>query len=393
MSDCAKPAQIAISLLTHDQWTGSWTYARELIRELGKRPDSVRVEVLINEHGWRGLKDQVPDSVALVRARGYRVGRGRARKRLAMGAAALAPRRLELQLSADVELVHYPMTLNVPAVRRPTAMTLHDVQYHDLPHAFTPAQRRWRSVMYDRPARQATFVVTDSDHARARIIEVVGVLPERIATVHPGVDRARFTPQPSPQDPGLLAPLHLPGRFVYYPASLWAHKNHIGLLDALAACADRDLALVCTGATFGRRRWLMSAAAERGLGDRVRHLELVPDAVLPALYRAATALVFPSRYEGFGLPPLEAMASGCPVASSLRCSLEEVCGSAAVALDPDDAEQMAHAIGRVVGDEELRTRLRAAGSQQASEFSWARSADQLVSVYGKALGRELTARP
>lgn len=378
---------VAVSLLSQGspQWTGTWTSTRELIRELGRRPDEVALDVLVNEHGWQRLSRWAPDNVAVRRVRGYSVGTTTARRMLAMASTAIWPAFFERQIPRDAELVHYPLTLNVPPVRRRRVMTLHDIQHHDLPSAFSTAQLRWRALSYDRAARHATFVVTVSEHARRRIIEVVGVRPERIATVHNGVDGDRFAATASVLDRELLAPLGLPERFVYYPASLWPHKNHLALLDALARVEDPDLTLVLSGATFGRLQAFETEVRRRDLSGRVRHLQFVDDAIMPALYRAARALVFPSRYEGFGLPPLEAMACGCPVASSLAGSLAEVCGGAVAPLDPDSSEQMADAIDRVVDDERCRARLRTVGARQVKGFTWARSADQLLAAYDRAV--------
>ncbi|MEJ7788642.1 MAG: glycosyltransferase family 1 protein [Thermoleophilaceae bacterium] len=188
-------------------------------------------------------------------------------------------------------------------------------------------------------------------------------------------------PQPSSDDERLLADLGLPSRFILYPASLWPHKNHSMLLKALAAVEDDELALVLTGATFGKLDGLMAMAKGCGLGSRVRHLGYVPEDALPALYRRAEALVFPSLHEGFGVPPVEAMASGCPVASSKAAALGEVCGSAAAELDPENPEQMARTIESVVHDEVIRTRLRAAGFRQAARFTWERTAEAHLAAY------------
>jgi glycosyltransferase involved in cell wall biosynthesis len=382
-----QPLRVAMSVISQaaSQRTGTWTYARELMRELGRRPAAIRLQVLANEHGWAGLDSALPNTVTVRRARGFRVGNRRVRRLAALATAAAAPRRLERQLPGDLALVHYPLTLNLPPVRCPRVMTLHDVQHHDLPEAFSLAQRLWRAKTYDQAARDATMVVTDSEHARGRIIDVLGIDESRVATVHLGVDHERFTPEPEPDEAVRMERLALPARFVLYPASLWPHKNHSKLLDALARVEDRSLSLVLTGVTFGQGKRLMNEITERGLAARVVHLGLVADAVVPALYRAAQALVFPSRYEGFGVPPLEAMACGCPVASTLSGSLREVCGAAVVVLDPDDPEQMAGAIARVVDDIHERRRLTVAGFEQARRFTWQRSADQLLDAYHRAI--------
>jgi glycosyltransferase involved in cell wall biosynthesis len=286
-----------------------------------------------------------------------------------------------------VQVIHYPLTINVPPVTGPSVMTLHDIQHHELPEMFAPHQRLWRKLVYDRPAQRSTMVITDSEFSRRRIISLIGVDPDRVVTVHLGVDGERFHPSPGEDDERVLAALSLPERFVVYPASLWRHKNHERLLEALARVPDTSLHLLLTGASFGRVPELMALAERLGIAERVRHVGFVSDDVLPALYRRAAALVFPSLYEGFGAPPLEAMASGCPVASSLATSLAEVCGDAALELVPDDVGQMTEAITAVVGDGELRDSLRARGLEQARRFSGAAAADAHVAVFREAVGR------
>jgi glycosyltransferase involved in cell wall biosynthesis len=379
-------ARVGISLLSQDrdQYTGTRTYVRELVRELGRRPDQVALEVLCNEHSASLLDGWAQESTSIKLASGYRVGRSRLSRVAAIAGGSVRRRSLAAQFSPDLDVIHYPLTLNVPPVRGPSVMTLHDIQHHELPELFTPSQRLWRKLVYDRAAARSTMVITDSDFSRDRIVQLVGVDPERIVTVHLGVDSERFDAVAGPDDSALLAPLELPERFVLYPASLWRHKNHERLLEAMAQVGDRSLQLVLTGAAFGRLAELMALAARLGISDRVRHVGFVSDRALPALYRRAVALVFPSLYEGFGVPPLEAMACGCPVASSLVTSLGEVCGDAAEPLEPRDSGQMAGAIGRVVEDEELRRSLRERGLARAQRFSWSAAADAHLTVYRRS---------
>ena len=127
----------------------------------------------------------------------------------------------------------------------------------------------------------------------------------------------------------------------------------------------------------------MRRARELGLAERVRHLGHVPHETLPALYRAAAALVFPSLYEGFGAPPLEAMACGCPVAASDRASLPEVCGDAALLFDPTSAESIAGALADVTSSAELRGRLRGAGLSRARAFTWRASSERHAEIYAR----------
>jgi len=155
---------------------------------------------------------------------------------------------------------------------------------------------------------------------------------------------------------------------------MWPHKNHARLLEAFAAHGEPDLWLILTGQTYGAERLLAGH-------ERVRHLGHVPAGELPGLYRGASAVVFPSLFEGFGLPPLEAMACAVPVAASAAGAIGEVCGDAALLFDAGDVEAIAEAIGRVTGDKALRARLREAGLRRAAHFTWEAAARRHVEAY------------
>jgi len=264
-------------------------------------------------------------------------------------------------------------------------LTLFDVLHHDVPDLFSSAERAFRRVAYDRAARHATQVITVSEHSRARMLDLLGLQPARVVAIHPGIDHDRFIPGPIPEDDALLAPLALPERpWLLYPAALWPHKNHTRLLEALARGA-RDVSLVLTGAGFGRLPELRATAVRAGVADRVQHVGFVADDTLSALYRAATGVVFPSLAEGFGQPPVEAMACGCPVAASDTGAVAEACGGAVLAFAPRDGAAMAAAIARLVADEPLRAELRGAGLERARAFTWERSAARHAEVYAAAV--------
>jgi glycosyltransferase involved in cell wall biosynthesis len=377
---------VGVSLLSHtrDQFTGTGRYVRELARGLGNRTDRVRAELLCNEQTIAEVRTWATAGVRVSQAADFRIGPSRLGRAAAVSVGLTRRRRASGAFHLDVDLVHYPLTLTVPPASVPTVVTLHDVRHRDHPEHFSRVERAWRRVSYDRASRRATLVVTDSEHARGRIVESLGIPPERVVAIHLAVDRERFRPA-RPGDPMPPAALGLPERFVVYPASLWTHKNHARLLAALARVEDRDIALVLTGATFGRLDALMGEARRLGVAERVRHLGLVGDDVLPAVYRAASGLVFPSLYECFGAPPLEAMASGVPVASSRAASLAEVCGGAALVLDPYDVGQMAGAITRLVHDDDLRADLVRRGLAQVAGFSWEAAVEAHVAVYRRTL--------
>lgn len=375
-----------MGLLTQgaEQFTGTATYVRALLLEFGRRTDQVRLEVLCNEPALRIFASCASPSVVLKPAQ-LASGTARGQRAVALAGARLRPRRLQQQLR-DAQVVHYPLTLGVPPVRLPTMLSLHDVQHHDMPQYFSRAALLWRRAFYDGPARSATLIHTLSGFSKARIVDRLHVDPDRVVVIPLAVDPTRFRPQADPDEAQLVQPLGLPPRFLFYPATLWHHKHHLELLDAMTLVEDDELHLVLCGGSFGRRGEILAAAADRGLAARVHHLGFIADAALPAVYRRATALVFPSTYEGFGTPPLEAMASGCPAASSLAGSLAEVCGEAVLPLAPNDPRQMATAIDRLANDKTLRARLRKAGLERAAGFAWHHVADAHLNAYRRAAG-------
>jgi glycosyltransferase involved in cell wall biosynthesis len=357
---------------------------RGLLGEFARGNGPERVTALVNRDAQTALADVFggPLSPRLVRA--YRPGRRAPARALAVAAARALPTAVNRAVPDDADAIHFPLTVGVPPAPVPWVVTTHDLLHHDLPALFPREQQRYRRWTYDAAARRARAVIAVSGFTRDRLIERVGVAPERVTVVAPGVEHDRFRPEDDDDERRLAGLRGLPRHFVIYPAHLWHHKNHEALLRGLAAADDRSVELVLTGHVYGRLRGLLERASQLGLAERVHHLGYVPDAAMPALYRRATAMVFPSLYEGFGLPPLEAMACGCPIAASMRGALDETCGQAALAFDPDDPDSVGAAIDAVAGDDDLRARLRTAGLRHAAKFTWREAAARHAEVYARA---------
>ncbi len=360
---------------------GSETYVRGLLAAFAAGGGPERVTVLAGEQAARTLD---AGDVVDVRPIAFALGHGAAGRAVGLARGLAFPPTAARVVVDGADAVHFPLTVPIPRSTAPAVVTLHDVRHLDVPDTFSAAERAYRRVAYDRAARRAARVVTVSEHARSRIGERLGIPVERIAAVPHGIDHERFTPA---GDDGPLQGLPLPAEpFVLYPANLWPHKNHERLLAALAQAPSAP-ALVLTGATYGRLDALLESARRLGVGERVRHLGYVPAAALAPLYRRAAAVVFPSLYEGFGQPPLEAMACGCPVAASDAGAVAEACGGAALSFDARDVTAIAAAITRVTGDEPLRDELREAGLERARGFTWARAAARHAEVYADAMRR------
>ena len=334
------------------QMGGSETYARGLVHALAKYGtlDYVCFVPAAAPDAGDGLRTVVVPE--------YRDARTPLRKAAAMAVAAVKPGPI-LRRFGRLAGVHYPFTIPLPQAPAPTAITLQDLLHLERPELWSRTSRAFRAVAYDRPARRAQIVIVPTEYTRRRVSERLNVPLERIRVVHYGVDHDAFRPGDEPREPFLL-----------YPARPWRHKNHARLFEAFALVRRErpELELVLTGGGHGERA-LPTGVRVEGLVDRER---------LASLYRRAAALVFPSLYEGFGYPPLEAMACGCPVAASTATSLPEICGDAAVFFDPLSSEDIAHAIVRALDDDgELRER----GLRRAATFTWKATAGGHEAAY------------
>jgi glycosyltransferase involved in cell wall biosynthesis len=266
---------------------------------------------------------------------------------------------------ASVDAIHYPLTVPIPGTDAPTVVTLHDIQHRDLPEFFGPARKSFRRIAYDRAARGASAVIVTSEFVRQRAVSVLGLDPARVHVIPHAIEHDVFKPGDEEAEPMLL-----------YPARPWPHKNHARLFEAFARLRQ----------TRPRLRLVLTGGGHERLGalpDGVESLGVVSATELASLYRRAACLVFPSLYEGFGLPPLEAMACGCPVAASNAGAIPEVCGDAAVLFDPRDEESMARAI---VEADSRREALRAKGFARAAHFTWDDVARRHEAVYREAAG-------
>lgn len=336
-----------------DGMGGSETYARELARELELRENvDVGVVVPVNASGIFDVRDEI--IVDSVRARSSIFGRLRA-----LAATIIHSRGIRARMEADV--VHFPFTISLPRPRRSArVITVLDVQHRDLPELFSLPERVFRHFLYDRAARKANLVVTISEFAREGIIKHLGVDANRVVAIPLGVSRENFTPN-----------LGARQAFVLYPARGWKHKNHALLIEAMSRVRDENpgMRLVLTGGGLDALGTVPDWVDVRGV---------VPRDELAELYRKAAVLAFPSRYEGFGLPTLEAMASGCPVAAANAGSLPEVCGNAAVYFDPDSIADIARGILEAI---DRSFELVPAGLARVTEFTWARCADEHIEAY------------
>jgi glycosyltransferase involved in cell wall biosynthesis len=353
--------RVGISLLTLVPGIsgGSETYARALTRTLaqeGTLDYRVFLPTIAADAGG-GL-----DATVVER---YRASRGMPGRIAAMASAALRPGPLRRALELDrVDAVHFPLSVMLPPVSRPAAVTtVLDVQHEVHPEFFSRAELAYRRRVYGWTVRRSRLVITISEHAKEALVDRLGLAPDKVRVIYLAVDHERFRPGTEEREDFLL-----------YPANPWPHKNHARLLEAFRQVRARhpELRLVLTG----------HGHAEPA-PDGVEIAGRVPEEELVSLYRRAACVVFPSLYEGFGQPPLEALACATPVACSDIPPLREVCGDAAAYFDPTDPEAIAAGIESALA---RRAELSAAGPPRAARFTWSENASRHEAVYRELAG-------
>lgn len=292
---------------------------------------------------------------------------------------------LPLQAARDrIDVLHSPGYTAPLALGCASVVTIHDLNYHFHPEDWGRGALWAHRALVPAAARSATRVLTVS-HASARALrDVLGVAAAKVDVVHPGVD-GNLVATGADDERRVRERYRLPGRFVLAVSASHPHKNLDGLLAAYdRACGVEAPDLVIAGIAGRARERIGSLLATRRGPGRVVMTGWLDPADLAALYRAASLLVCPSRYEGFGFPVLEAMSAGVPVVSSNAASLPEVVGDAALLVDPQDAAAMSSAMLRVLTDDGLRRELVARGYVRAARFSWAAAAAGTLASYRAA---------
>lgn len=289
-------------------------------------------------------------------------------------------------------LLHLPDPPGTPFdMRQPRIVTCHDLIPLVLAKQYLapiPGARTWQWLRDMARYRTARRVIAISDATRRDLIEHVGVPPQRIDVVHSGVDHERFSAHPlDGEREQVIARLGFDRPFLLCLGASDVRKNLPLLVRAFGQSGvARDLTLVFAGPISPRKRArLQEAIRESGLEDRVLILGYIDDALLVALYRQCLAYVFPSSYEGFGLPILEAMACGAATLTSGLSALAEVAGEAALTLPSLDQDVLAAGIARIAGDAELRAQLRERGLDHVKAFTWQRCAQQTLACYVRTL--------
>jgi glycosyltransferase involved in cell wall biosynthesis len=286
------------------------------------------------------------------------------------------------QLKPD--LVHGAAYALPVAWTGPSIVTVYDLSFLLFPKAFRPANRVYLTATTRAAARRARRILTISEHARREIVRLLNVPEQYVDVAYPAVE-ARYRRLPDAEVAAFRSARGLPEAFVFALGTLEPRKNLTGLLHAYSRVGKPRLPLYVAGGMGWRFSPIFDTVRQLHLEAEVHFTGFIPEDELPLWYNAARLFAFPSLYEGFGLPVLEAMACGAPVITSTTASLPEVGGKAAVLVPPTDTDRIAQEMQRVLDDPQLQRELSAAGRIQASRFSWRTMTDQTVASYQKAV--------
>jgi len=374
----ARPARIAIDVIPLlGRLTGVGHYIRELVHQFGKLSPQYEYvyyygyfskRILTAGKRIHGIKDFL-SKMPLVRTslRGFR------------GTVAKYHR-------AEFDLYFEPNFIPLDIRAKSIVTTVHDFSFQLFPEAHPKDRVEYFRKSFLKNVRRSTKIITDSGYTKIEAIDILRVPGDMITPIHLGVDHGLFKIYPREAQDTCRRELGLPEKFILFVGTREPRKNLGRLVQAYAELPDpvqREFSLVLVGP----RGWGESDPARgKKLANRVMVLDYLDTQKLALAYNLASALAYPSLYEGFGLPPIEAMACGCPVVVSNVAALPEVCGDAAVYVDPNDTQSISAGMQRVLSDETLRSDLIERGLRRAKNFTWEKTAGETLKVFDEILG-------
>jgi glycosyltransferase involved in cell wall biosynthesis len=260
-------------------------------------------------------------------------------------------------------------------------VTVHDIAPLECPEGYSPGFRRWYGFQWRHLLPRVRAIISVSEFTKRRLVERFGLAADSIHVTPLGVDHDRFFPQSPTRVEALRRKLALPENFAVFVGALSARKNIVRLLEAWSQCEQAGFHLIIAGG--GGPNHVLAGTNAPALPPNARLLGRIDDADLPTLLTAAGVFVYPSVYEGFGLPPLEAMACGTPCLVANGTALPETTDDAALSVDPLDVSDMAKGLSKILGDAAFRQQLRAKGLQHAAGYTWDKTAAQTYAVLAR----------
>jgi glycosyltransferase involved in cell wall biosynthesis len=296
--------------------------------------------------------------------------------------------RCAMELGVDVWFCPM-MDLQPRNIDIPSVVTIADIQHEYYPQFFTQEELRHRVLTYKASCQLSTAVIAISDHCRNSLLDRYQLPADKVRRIYMAANPIYNVRAAMEAWPAISSQYGLDRGYLFYPANTWPHKNHEILFIALNLLKKRGIspALVLTGAHIADFDRLKDLARQFGIENSIRHLGYVEPRLFPGLYHGASCLVFPSLFEGFGFPLVEAMSCGCPVACSNICSIPEVVGNAALQFDPRNPDSIADSIERLLVEDDLRRQLIAEGRRQATLFNWEKAAEETLALFESVRGQ------
>ncbi len=288
-------------------------------------------------------------------------------------------------VNTEAEVFHFFNYIIPPKVKGKILITVYDLVYKLFPETMSGKNYRWLEKGLENSAARADKIITISQNSKEEIIKYLGVAEEKIEIVYPGVNHKLYSHQLKPEDElEIRKKYSLPERFILYLGTLEPRKNIGKIIEAYAGYRKKnnsELSLVLAGQKGWRYTYIFNKIKDYNLGNRVHFTGYVAEEDKPAIYQMSEMFIFPSLYEGFGLPVLEAMAAGIPVITSCVSALPEVAGKGAITVAPGSVTDITGAIKKIAGDKIFRNELAKRGLEQSKKFSWEESARRLTEIY------------
>ncbi len=356
---------------------GSEEYTIQLLRAVDRLdPDDIEIRIyaqpsLLEVHPDLGARFEVVEAPSTMSGKATRV---------------LTETTWLARACRNDDLVHHAGSVAPVTSPRPYVFTVLDLQPLDHPENFSALKRAWLARMLPASIRRSEIVLCPSTFVRKSLLDRFGLEPDRVRVVSHWQEPVERGVLSSSKNRELVGSY---GRYFLLPGIAYPHKRHVDLIEAFATLADEfaDVSVVLTGGAGPQSTQLTDQIHRLNLGGRVHQLGRIPAADLDDLYRSATALVFPSEYEGFGIPVLEAMARGCPVITTDVTSLPEVAGEATLLVPPRSPLLLAGAMRRLLTEPRLAARLSESGVEQAEQFDWRSTGTALLDTYRDASTR------
>jgi len=292
--------------------------------------------------------------------------------------------------SYKMDVIHFPFTIIDPSflnIKTPIVLTIPDIQQEYYPEFFNKSELNMRKKLYKPSAERADIILTISETTKKTLIEKYGIKPEKIIVSYPGCSRDFKKIEDQKTLSAVKEKYALPDEFIFYPASTWLHKNHIKLLAAISILKkkyDFEKKLVLTGIPMNNHSRIIDTIKRLNLEKQVIFLHFIPFSDIPVIYNLAAIMVFPSLFEGFGIPLLEAMNAGLPITCSDRTSIPEIVGDAGIYFNPDIPEDIAEKIFLLWHSNDMKKELIRKGFERAALSKWKETAEKTLSAYNHA---------